>query len=304
MHFDRPLIFILLIFPVMLAIWEWRRHGFRIRIPADHSRIPERPLLGRMVNMAGLLPAMIAALGIILLAGPQKEITGRVVQERRNIHFLLDVSGSMSLPYGASNRYSEAMKAIVRFTSYRTKDDAFALSVFGGEVIHWIPLTQEVSAIELAEPFLRPGKLSSSMGGTRVGHALRKLLPIMMNQDGDRMIILLTDGQSGDLRNDQAYKIGQSLRDANITVYSVYTGGRQVPAELSVISQMTHGDFFTPEDPLSLEKTFRHIAQMKKNRAEPLMHTYINNDKPAVFAGLCLLAMNLLAGFGLRYTPW
>lgn len=304
MNFEHPWILFFLILPALLAGWEWKRRGYRVRLPMDHSRIAGRPILGRLVNSTNLLPALIVATGIIILAGPQKAITGRLTQERRNIHFLLDVSGSMSLKYGKSNRYSAAMKAITQFTNYRSKDDAFALSVFGSEVIHWIPLTQEVSAIELAEPFLDPKKISSYMGGTRIGNALWKILPIMQKEDGDRMIILLTDGQSSDLMPDQVYKVTKALKDAQITVYSVFTGNDNAPDALRIISESTRGELFTPGDPDALNKTFKHIAMMKKVKSQPFVHAYMAYFRLAAIIGLCLLGITVLAGFGLRYTPW
>ena len=57
-----------------------------------------------------------------------------------NLEFCLDVSGSMMAQYGSGTRSDKALEAIVDFTSYR-KGDAFGLTAFGTEVLHWVPVT-------------------------------------------------------------------------------------------------------------------------------------------------------------------
>ncbi|MEZ5303379.1 MAG: VWA domain-containing protein [Verrucomicrobiales bacterium] len=61
---------------------------------------------------------------ILILAGPQH---AEIPQEERvlnNIEVVMDISGSMSAPYGDGTRSTEALQAINDFTTFR-KDDAF-----------------------------------------------------------------------------------------------------------------------------------------------------------------------------------
>src|SRR5206468_11715957 len=53
-----------------------------------------------------------------------------------NILFALDVSGSMTSPFGDGKRSDKAIEAINEFTTYR-KGDAFGLTIFGSDVLHW-----------------------------------------------------------------------------------------------------------------------------------------------------------------------
>ena len=54
------------------------------------------------------------------------------------------------------------------------------------------------------------------MGGTRIGLALRSVYRILANRpEGDRMIILISDGMSGDLSG-QGDKIAADLRGADL----------------------------------------------------------------------------------------
>ena len=47
------------------------------------------------------------------------------------------------------------MKAIDEFLKIR-KGDAFGLTFFGNNVLHWVPLTSDPSAIRCAPPFMKP----------------------------------------------------------------------------------------------------------------------------------------------------
>lgn len=304
MHFAHPYILLLLILPVILAVWELRRRGYRVAMPFDHGAVTQRPVLKGFVNAAGMLPALIAATGIIILAGPQKETLGESVREERNIHFLVDVSGSMNGIYGKDTRYAEAMKAISRFTTYRDKQDSFALSAFGTEVIHWLPLTRDLSAIRLAAPFLDPSRLPPYMSGTMIGKALMETLPLMEKIEGDRMIILMTDGQSGDLGGDRARVVAQALRTAHIRVTGIFIGNNESTEDLQTITTLTDGLFFSAGDPDALEETFKQIDAMHKTKVNPPGIVYADNFGIAGIAALSLAGLMALMAFGLRYTPW
>src|SRR6185503_14700649 len=94
-------------------------------------------------------------------------------RQMTNIQFCLDVSSSMTSPFGSGSRYDAAMDAISEFINQR-KGDAFGLTIFGNEVLHWVPITKDVSAIKLATPFLRPEKMPYYFGGTQIGKALEE----------------------------------------------------------------------------------------------------------------------------------
>ena len=55
-------------------------------------------------------------------------------------------------------RFDAAVEAARQFCEFR-KGDAFGLTIFGSEYLHWFPPTKELSAIRNALPFVRPANL-------------------------------------------------------------------------------------------------------------------------------------------------
>ena len=93
-----------------------------------------------------------------------------------NIQIALDTSGSMNEPFGSRIReegnlftsFDAAMDVINQFTRNR-QGDAFGLSIFTAKVIHWVPLTTDLSAIRLATPFCPPWSVSAGVVGPNAG---------------------------------------------------------------------------------------------------------------------------------------
>jgi hypothetical protein len=101
---------------------------------------------------------------ILILAGPQRLAKPEDERVLTNIEVVLDVSGSMMAPFGDGTRADKAFEAIVGFTSFR-KGDAFGLTIFGTEVVHWVPLTKDLTALA-GRAVLR--RKCHRMGGTRI----------------------------------------------------------------------------------------------------------------------------------------
>ena len=303
MYFAYPWVLLLLVIPIMLAWWEWRRPGLRVKLPFDYAGAAKRPGLRRLIGYANLLPMIVVAAGLMILAGPRRELTGVTEQEMRNIQMLLDVSGSMRSPYGKQNRYDAAMAAIKQFTTFR-KGDAFGLSVFGGEVINWVPLTKDLSAIRLAAPFLRPEVLPTYMSDTEIGKGLLTVKNLLEEHPGPRMIILLTDGQSADLGPRQTMAVSKALSAANIKVYSIFIGDNESTVDIATIARLTGGKFFRAGDPTLLAETFQRIDEMEPTKFKPVGRNSVDWFGPLAIVGLGVLGVQLISGFGLRYTPW
>src|SRR5204863_9395655 len=118
-------------------------------------------------------------------------------QPRRSLTYSqvsVDVSGSMPAPFGHGTRYDASMKAIDAFLDYR-KGDAFGLTFFGDAFVHWVPLTTDPSALKCSTPFMRPEVAPPPFGGTAIPKAVRGCKKeLVQREDGDRMILLVTDG--------------------------------------------------------------------------------------------------------------
>ena len=304
MSFARPLLLLLLALPLLLAVWEWRRVGHRLVLPFDHGTQRHSGFLARLVKCLNLAAPGLLAVAIILLAGPQRMAQSADVRVLTNLQFCLDVSGSMMAPYGSGTRSDKALEAIVDFTSYR-KGDAFGLTAFGTEVLHWVPLTKDLSALRNSAPFLNPAKMPQYMGGTRIGNALRSVQKVLAARpEGDRMIILISDGESYDLSGGVAEKIGSELSQDNIVLFYIHVADGAPQNETFTIASMTGGQAFAADDPSALRDVFRRIEAMKPARVKPSEPEPADFFWPFACGGLGLLGMQMLSLLGLRHTPW
>lgn len=305
MTFAYPLVLIALAIPIFMIVFQWRTHARALPLPFDHQATPHAKWLGRLLNLVNTLPPLILAVAIILLAGPRKFERPKSEREMTNIMFVLDVSGSMTSSFGEKDRYEVAMEALNEFLSFR-KGDAFSLMIFGGHNLRWVPLTTDVSAFRYAPPYLHPSKLPNWFsGGTSIGKALRQAQKFLVRADeGDRLIILISDGYSSDLRNNNDVKIAQGLKEDGITLYGVHVGGGGAPPEVSVMTSMTGGQTFAAGDPMALEAVFRKIDEMQQAPMKRLTPDPVDNFAPWALAAMIMGGTFLLTLFGLRYSPW
>lgn len=306
MGFTHPWMLVFLFLPVLLLVWIWRRKEGRVVMPFDHGIQPGRRGLGAVINLAQSLPALLLAIVILILAGPQQLSAPKNKRVLTNIEFCVDVSGSMSASFGEGTRYDASMEAIDKFLDYR-EGDAFGLTFFGNEVLHWVPLTTDVSAIRCSPPFMDPTSPGHPhwLGGTAIGKALRACREILNSrEEGDRMIVLISDGYSFDLGGGQETEIANKLKEDGIVVYGIHIAASEVPAPIVNITGLTGGEVFEPEDPTALETVFQHIDQMQETRLERTAAESMDHFFPYCLVGLVFLGTSSLSLFGLRYTPW
>ncbi len=304
MIFTHPWVQLLLVIPAGLGAWEIFRRGHSIPLPFDHSRQPRRRILSRLLLISNLLPMLILAVILLILAGPQRLGRPEEIREVTNIELCLDVSGSMGWKMASGTRYKVAMQAISAFTSQR-QGDACGLTIFGGENIRWTPLTKDLKAISLATPFLDPSRMPVHMRSTRIGAALRSCLgTLSQKEEGDRLIILISDGVSSDLNGGNAARVGRELTEADITLYAIHIGDGAAPSQVFEVVGPTGGRVFAAHDSAGLDNIFEHIDRMEPARMKPAGAEPIDNQAPYALAGLALLATHVLALLGVRYTPW
>ncbi|MGK0187115.1 MAG: Ca-activated chloride channel family protein [Verrucomicrobiales bacterium] len=305
MPFAYPWVLFFLVIPVLLLIWTWKRHGHRVVLPFDHGTQTRGTGLKILVNLAQSLPALICAVVILLLAGPQQFGEPRTKKRLTNIQFCLDVSGSMTASYGDGDRYEAAMESINEFLNFR-EGDAFGLTVFGGHYLHWIHLTSDPSAFRYATPFLGPRRLPQWFsGGTSIGMALDQCLKLLIErEEGDRMIILLSDGYSSDLYGGKDEEIARKLKANGIVVYAIHVAGGSPPDQLATITSITGGEVFGAGDPTALKSVFEKIDGMQDTKLEKISSESMDHFTPYAIIGVTLLGMNVLTLFGLRFTPW
>jgi Ca-activated chloride channel family protein len=304
LSFAHPIVLALLPLSAMLAMWIWRRRSGRVVLPFDHTLVGRGNRLAAILNLAETMPALVLAAVIFILAGPQRLSEPRTRRALTNIEFCVDVSGSMNAPFGNGTRYDASMQAINEYLDYR-QGDAFGLTFFGNSVLHWVPLTSDTSAVRCAPPFMKPTQLPPWFGGTEIAKALLACKEVLTKrEEGDRMIVLVSDGTSFDLHGGNDMRVAGILRQHNIVVYSIHISETEVPAPIANITTLTGGAVFAPGDPEGLKAVFQRIDAMQPARLEKTAAETLDDFGPYCLAGLSLLGLSLLASFGLRYTPW
>jgi len=299
-----PWVLLLLVVPAALLYWTWIRPGRHLVLPFDHGRPGKGSGWRVLISVMESLPPLLLALALILLAGPQRLGEPKDKRVLTNIELCLDISGSMTTPFGDGSRYDTAMKSLDDFVTFR-KGDAFGLTFFGNSNLHWVPLTSDVSALRCSPPFMRPENVPPWFNGTEIGRALRACSKVLSErQEGDRMILLVTDGESYDLFGGADKDIARELKANNISVYAVIIGMDNVQDEITNITQLTGGEAFLAGDADAMKTIFRRIDQMKQTRVEKTIGETLDDFIYWSIAGLALVGMGVTALFGLRYTPW
>lgn len=302
--FRHKSVLFLLVVPVALCLWTWNRRGRAVVLPFDHASRGSDAWPRFFLRLFESVPALLLALVILILAGPQAWGEPRSKRALTNIEFCLDVSGSMMAKFGEGTRYDAAMAAINEFLDYR-KGDAFGLTFFGNSVLHWVPLTEDTSAFKCAPPFMTPGQLPYWLNGTEIGKALRACRKVLVErEEGDRMILLVTDGYSADLGGGNEEIVARELKNDGIVVYTVHIAEGEIPDEIVRIASLTGGEAFKPEDTDGLRRIFERVDRMQKAKLEKTQPEASDAFGPWCLAALGLLGVAVLALFGLRYTPW
>jgi Ca-activated chloride channel family protein len=274
---------------------------FGLALQFDHAEHRKRPILGAALVAFELVPSVLLALLLVILARPQ---VLRVPEQQRvltNIQICLDVSGSMT----AGGRYTAAKEAIEGFTRAR-EGDAFGLTIFGSEQVRWMPLTTDLQAIRNALPFADPSHQPLHMSGTSIGAAIAFCAKNLVAEttSGDRILIVVSDGVSFDLQGSMGDEIIDELRQASITLYYVHVGTGQNTPVLSDIAEECGGAAFIAEDRNAIGRVFAHIDRMEPARFEPAAAIPLDEFTPFSLAGLVALGLWVVGRLGMRYTPW
>jgi Ca-activated chloride channel family protein len=304
MSFAHPWVLFLLVIPGLLGAWMWRRRGHVVIVPFDHAGIESNRRLERLVKAAELTGPILLALAIVILAGPQRLRRSDDARVLTNVVFCLDVSGSMSSQFGDGTRSDKALAAIVDFTR-RRKGGAFGLTAFGTEVLHWVPVTRDLDAIANSVPFLRPDRMPTYMGGTLIGHAVREVQKCLLAAlEGDRMIVLVSDGESYDLGGGAAERIAQELISNHITLFYIHVAEGDPQAETATLATLSGGRAFAAGNPEALQEVFHRIDAMKPARLKPAAPVPVDFYWPFTTTALGVLVLQLVSVLGLRFTPW
>ena len=151
---------------------------------------------------------------------------------------------------------------------------------------------------------MKPDMTPPAFWGTAIAKVLRGAKKELMSRDeGDRMILIVTDGESYDLIGAEN-ELAKELKDANITVFCVIAANFDPQAEVMTICRETGGEAFRADEPDALGVVFKKIDTMKQVKFTPTFVETVDHYRPYTLMGLILIALSSLLQFGLRYTPW
>jgi Ca-activated chloride channel family protein len=312
MTFAYPKLIVLLVIPVALLFWEWVRQGRPLVMPFDDVRQRRGWLLGLPVLVANSLPAVLLGLAIIFLARPLTYAPPKTQRELTNIQIVLDASTSMVFnTYGPQagdepyTRFHGAMDALDTFLTTR-EGDAFGLTIFSRQYIHWVPLTQDTRAIRMAREIIWPEMFPDEIWGhTFIAKALNgAIAPLSQHAEGDRMIILITDGEGEDIGGGREREVIAKLKRHKIVVFAIALNDEGFTPGLEDIANETGGQAFKALTPQTLKVVFDRIDQMQKVEIRETKPEVIDYFQPFLLPALILLAAQVVVLFGLRFTPW
>jgi Ca-activated chloride channel family protein len=142
-------------------------------------------------------------------------------------------------------------------------------------------------------------------GGTFIAKALGGATDLLQQRPvGDRMIILLTDGESADIQRGREREIVERLKKERITVFAVNLSGAEVESGLVSIATATGGKVFTVVDNDALRAVFQQINEMKKVEILQKEPQVIDYFYPFLWPAAIVLGLQTLVLFGLRFNPW
>jgi Ca-activated chloride channel family protein len=215
-----------------------------------------------------------------------------IARSGRSLMLTLDTSESMEAKDMNINgqpldRLSVAKAVLLDFIDQR-KGDRLGLVIFGAEAFLHAPLSFDRAMIK---GFLLDAQIGFAGPKTAIGNAIGLSVKKLMDQkDGDRVMILLTDGQnnSGQLTPMQAAEMAQKYQ---VKIYIVGLGASRIMVdgffgpsavnpsrdldeaepELKKIAAMTGGAYYRAKDSEALLSIYQEIDKLEPVKVDNLV---------------------------------
>lgn len=320
---------LLLLLPLAaLAVRRWRQERPTLPFvyatwlrPASHDATSAAPsdARARYLRLPDLLLIAGLALAILAHARPMRQVMREVRAEGLRIVFCLDVSSSMAEKDmdATRDRLAVAKAEILRFLQQRP-NDRVALILFARFPDLVCPLTTDHEAfrerLEAAQGMRKDGPEDA----TGIGAALARAALAFSSEgegeaNGDRFVVLLTDGEENVATSRNPYEIapthgGQLLRTLKLPVFGIALGsgmtnvrGQEIPldtAPMRSVCDQTGGLFARAEDAQSLSRVYEQIQTLKPSPRTRTEVEFLTYERPI----LLLAALLVAAAIGLRAT--
>ena len=323
MVFAYPYAFLLLLLPFLVYKLLPRVKGMQgdaLKVPFldDLERISiasggiwaPKATTGNGISKPFLWMYLIWALLCVAAARPQ--IVGeplRLQNNSRDIMLVLDISTSMLEPdFSFANRRItrlDAVKKVVSDFTTKRANDRLGLILFGTRAYLQAPLTYDKASLNDILWSMQAGMAGDS---TSIGDALALALKNLKDKSGDKVIILLTDGEN----NDGSLSLAQAIKlakDEGIKTYTIGVGSPNIFFQMLALSpqtgddkglkelaRQTKGQYFRAESTSDLQKVYDLIDKLEPTQGN---ESYIRETKDVFY--LPLLGA-VLVGLGLVFV--
>ncbi|MBT5635576.1 MAG: VWA domain-containing protein [Gammaproteobacteria bacterium] len=219
---------------------------------------------------------------LLLLAATRPQWLGEAValpESGRNLMLAVDVSGSMEqADLGVRNRTRlDVVKSVAGDFIQRRNGDRIALILFGTQAYLQTPFTLDRTTVNT---LLQEAVIGIAGRETAIGDAIGMALKNIQGQEGEHLLILLTDGANSAGAVDPA-KAAELAAQRGLRIHTIGIGGKPQavrgllgiqmvnPARgldeqmLKQIATQSGGRYFRAQDRDSLEEIYQQIDQLE-----------------------------------------
>lgn len=216
--------------PLMVLVFllhaRWRRRALlRFAMPPDLERMVPGVSGGLTVLRFLFLRHGITLL-VLALAGPQQgEGAREITAEGIDLIVAVDVSNSMDCADIHPSRMKATANTLQRLVD-RLRGDRIGVVVFAGEAFTQLPITADRSAARMVIDGLdtRVVATQGTFIGSAIGLAVRSFDP---ESPAGRAIVVISDGEDHDERDENAIEAARAARDKGIVVHTLGVGTPQ-----------------------------------------------------------------------------
>ncbi|MEZ4774293.1 MAG: VWA domain-containing protein [Bacteroidia bacterium] len=320
--FANPWIFLLLIIPVLMILWQIWRYRYlypTLRLPIlEGVKAHARPVRGFIKKYLFVLRVLGVSAFIIALARPQSSMSEEEINtEGIDIVIALDISGSMEALDFEPDRLGAAKQKAKEFIEGR-KNDRIGLVVFAGESFTQCPLTIDHPVLLDMLKTVRTGIIEQ---GTAIGMGLATaVIRLKESEAKSKVIILLTDGVNNSGFIDPLTAV-TAAQEYGIRVYTIgvgkngmapfkvqdFFGNTQYQQQevrideelLKEIAARTGGKYFQATSNAALGNVYQEIDRLEKTRIEV---TRLTNYTEEFYWFLIIGGLLFLLEMVLRYS--
>jgi len=214
-----------------------------------------------------------------------------ITRDGRNIMLVVDISQSMEaedmILFDKSVDRLTASKNVIKDFIDRRASDRIGLVVFGSESFLHAPLSHDHPVIK---QFLDEAQIGFAGPKTAIGDAIGLAVKKLIETEGEKTMILLTDGQNN-MGSLEPLKAAEIAKKYQVKIYVVGLGSSRMvvngffgptainpsisldeaESELKEIASMTQGKYFRAREFNTLSTIYSDIDRLEPVKSDPLL---------------------------------